>query len=74
MTVESKDGRVRVLRGQSATSDLVITGPADGVALVLSGRIDRAAAASRGVAITGDARKLAKLRPKKPARAAVTPA
>lgn len=64
MTVESAEGRVRVVPGRPASPDLVLSGPPDGVVGLLAGRLDRDAAAKRGVIIKGDARKLAKLRPR----------
>src|SRR5712691_2099088 len=64
MTIESAAGRVRVVPGQPASPDLVLSGPPDGIVTLLAGRLDRAGAAKRGVAVKGDVRKLAKLRPR----------
>ncbi len=70
MTVQSAAGRVRVIRGRPAKADLVLSGPPDGVAGLLAGRLDAAGAARRGVTVKGDVRKLAKLRPRPAAGAA----
>lgn len=64
MTIESAAGRVTVVPGRPASPDLVLSGPPDGVAGLLAGRLDRAGAAKRGITIKGDVRKLAKLRPR----------
>jgi DNA-binding HxlR family transcriptional regulator len=69
MTVQSAAGRVRVIRGRPAKADLVLSGPPDGIAGLLAGRLNPAGAAKRGVTVKGDARKLAKLRPRVTARA-----
>ena len=69
MTIESAAGRVTVAPGAPASPDLVLSGPPDGVAGLLAGRIDLAAAAERGVTVKGDARKLARLRPRSAAPA-----
>ena len=63
MTVKSAGGRVSVVPGRPASPDLVLSGPPDGVAGLLAGRLDRAAAGKRGVTIKGDVRKLAQLLP-----------
>ena len=64
MTIESAAGRVRMLRGRPASPDVVLSGPPDAVVGLLSGRLDRAAAAKGGVTVRGDVRKLASLRPR----------
>ena len=64
MTIESTAGRVMVVPGQAASPDLVLSGPPDGIAGLLGGRLDLAGARRRGVAVKGDARKLAELRPR----------
>ena len=63
MTIESADGRVRVVPGRPASPDLVLSGPPDGVVGLLAGRLDRGAALKLGVTIKGNPRKLASLRP-----------
>ena len=61
VTIESANGRVRVLAGRPTRPDVVLAGPPDGVIGLLAGKRDRAAVAK--VAVTGDASKIAKLRP-----------
>jgi DNA-binding HxlR family transcriptional regulator len=61
MTIESANGRVRVVPGRPQSPDLVLSGPPDGIIGLLAGIRDRAS--TRAVTITGDARKLARLRP-----------
>ena len=61
MTIASGNGTVRVVPGRPASPDLVLSGPPDGIIGLLAGIRDRASVAK--VAVTGDARKLAKLRP-----------
>src|SRR5919206_479768 len=68
MTIRSGEGRVTVQHGPAPAPDLVLTGPPDGVMGLIARRISPEAAKERGVAITGDARLLRRLRPK------VTPA
>ena len=63
MTVQSAAGRVRVLRGPAPAPDLVLTGPPDAVVGLFARRIDLDEAKARGVAVTGDGRRLRKLRP-----------
>ena len=69
MTVTVSGGRVRVTHGQAPAPDLVLTGAPDAVVGLLARRIDVNEARARGVAITGDARRLRKLRPVLPATA-----
>ena len=64
MTVRSSDGRVTVERGQAEAPDLVLTGSPDAVVGLFAQRISLEEARARGVAITGDARPLRKLRPR----------
>jgi len=64
MTIQSAAGRVKVVPGRPESPDLVLSGPPDGIAGLLGGRLDQIAAAKRGVTIKGDLRKLAKLRPR----------
>ncbi|HTD63638.1 MAG TPA: winged helix-turn-helix transcriptional regulator [Verrucomicrobiae bacterium] len=61
MTIASANGTVRVVPGRPASPDLVLSGPPDGIIGLLAGMRDRASVAK--VTITGDARKLAGLRP-----------
>jgi hypothetical protein len=61
MTLESANGRVRVVPGRHPSPDLILSGPPDGIIGVLAGNHDRPAVAK--VTVKGDARKIAKLRP-----------
>lgn len=61
MTLESANGRVRVVPGRHPSPDVVLSGPPDGIIGVLAGKHDRPAVAK--VTVTGDARKIARLRP-----------
>jgi DNA-binding HxlR family transcriptional regulator len=61
MTLESANGRVRVVPGRHPTPDVVLSGPPDGIIGVLAGKHDRPAVAK--VTVKGDARKIARLRP-----------
>jgi len=63
MTIQSIDGRVVVREGTAAAPDLVLTGPPDAVVGLLARRVDARAATEEGVAITGDAKVLRRLRP-----------
>lgn len=63
MTIRSAAGEVTVHYGPAAAPDVVLTGPPDAVVGLIAQRIDRAEAEARGIAITGDIRKLKKLRP-----------
>jgi DNA-binding HxlR family transcriptional regulator len=63
MTIRSHDGRVTVAHGPAAAPDLVLTGPPDAVVGLIAHRIDADEAKQRGLAITGDARLLRRLRP-----------
>jgi DNA-binding HxlR family transcriptional regulator len=62
MTIESVDGYVRLHAGPAAAPELVLTGPAEGIIGLLSGRLDRRRAEDIGVRILGDERPLAQLR------------
>lgn len=64
MTLVSAGGRVHLVRGAAQSPDVVVSGPPDGVAGVLGGRVGFAEAAARGVAVRGDASLLAGLRPR----------
>jgi len=63
MTVRSVEGRVRVEPGPAAAPDLVLTGPADAVLGLFAHRLSLEDAKARGLAVTGDARPLRRLRP-----------
>jgi DNA-binding HxlR family transcriptional regulator len=63
MTIESRDGRVSVHEGAAAAPDLVLTGRPDAALGLIAHRLDAREAKERGVAITGDARLLRRLRP-----------
>jgi DNA-binding HxlR family transcriptional regulator len=63
MTVKSAGGRVSVVPGRADAPDLVLSGPPHLIVLMLGGKLNRAGAARRGVTVSGDARKLAKLLP-----------
>jgi DNA-binding HxlR family transcriptional regulator len=67
MTVESKNGKVVTRPGSAAAPAVTLEGPADAVVGLLSGLVDPADAAGLGVEITGDARRLKRLRPRLPA-------
>jgi DNA-binding HxlR family transcriptional regulator len=70
MTVRSLEGRVHVEPGPAAAPDLVLTGPPDAVLGLFTHRLTVDEANARGLAVTGDARPLRRLRP----NAAVGPA
>lgn len=63
MTVRSAEGRVTVEPGPAAAPDLVLTGPPDAIIGLFAHRLGVADAKARGVAVTGDARPLSRLRP-----------
>jgi DNA-binding HxlR family transcriptional regulator len=69
MTIESRNGRVAVREGAASAPDLVLTGPPDAVVGLVAHRLDARTAKERGVAITGDARLLRRLRPQAPSAA-----
>jgi DNA-binding HxlR family transcriptional regulator len=66
MTIRATAGRVEVREGAATAPDLVLTGPPDAVIGLIARRLDRAEATARGVAITGDARVLRRLKPNTP--------
>lgn len=68
-TIESRNGEVRMRAGPPLSPDIVLDGPPDTILGLLAGHLDPDTAASSGVAITGDARRLARLRPTYPASA-----
>ena len=61
MTLESANGRVRVVPGRHPSPDVVLSGPPDGIIGLLAGKRDRPAVAK--VTVKGDARKIDSLRP-----------
>ena len=61
MTLESANGRVRVVAGRHPSPDVVLSGPPDGIIGLLAGKRDRPAVAK--VTVKGDARKIDSLRP-----------
>ncbi len=63
-TIESRAGQVTLRPGQPLSPDIVLDGPPDAILGLLTGRLDPAAAASSGVVIAGDGRRIARLRPK----------
>jgi DNA-binding HxlR family transcriptional regulator len=63
MTIRSAGGAVAVEAGPAAAPDLVLTGPPDAVVGLLAHRLNREEAMALGLAITGDARPLRRLRP-----------
>jgi DNA-binding HxlR family transcriptional regulator len=65
-TIESRGGRVTLRTGQPPSPDVVLDGRPDVIIGLLAGYLDPGAAARSGVAITGDARRLARLRPSLP--------
>jgi DNA-binding HxlR family transcriptional regulator len=69
MTVRSSGGRVTVEWGPAPAPDVVLAGPPDVIVGLFARRIDAAEAKARGVAITGDPRRLRRLRPSIPASA-----
>ncbi len=64
MTLLSMRGRVRLAEGRAQDPDVVLSGPPDGVAGLLGGRLSRIEATRRGVTVRGDVRVLAGLRPR----------
>jgi DNA-binding HxlR family transcriptional regulator len=63
-TFVSSGGRVHLVRGPAVAPDVVLSGPADGVAGLLGGRLSVEDARSRGVRVEGDAAMLAGLQPR----------
>jgi DNA-binding HxlR family transcriptional regulator len=62
VTVVSRSGEVRSHAGPANLPDVVVSGPADAVIGLLSGRLDEDAAVEEGVSILGDFGQLAQLR------------
>jgi DNA-binding HxlR family transcriptional regulator len=69
MTIQSSAGKVNVEPGQAAAPDLVLTGPPDAVVGLLAHRISASNAKGLGLAVTGDIRRLRRLRPRVPSAA-----
>lgn len=65
-TIESRDGVVTLRPGPPPSADIVLAGPPDEILGLLAGHLDPNTAARGGVTITGDGRRLARLRPKLP--------
>ena len=63
MTIRFIDGRVDVQAGRADAPDLVLTGPPDTAIGLLARRFDAREARARGLAVTGDAGLLRRLRP-----------
>lgn len=64
--IESRDGAVTLRTGHPRAPDLVLAGPVDQLLGLLAGYLAPDAAVRGGVTITGDGRRLARLRPKLP--------
>jgi DNA-binding HxlR family transcriptional regulator len=64
MTLLSARGRVHLIAGPARHPDVAVSGPPDGVAGLLGGRLTPAAARKRRVTIQGDAALLTGLRPR----------
>ena len=62
-TIESRAGKVALRPVPLPSPDVVLDGPPDQILGLLAGYLDPRDAAQRGVAVTGDARRLARLRP-----------
>jgi DNA-binding HxlR family transcriptional regulator len=62
VTIESRNGQVRIQPGPATSPDLVLAGPPDGIIDLLMGTLDETSAARRGVTVQGDVRQLARLR------------
>lgn len=63
-TIIAAGGRVHLVPGPTPGPDVVLGGPPNGVVGLLAGRLDPSVAAQLGVEVTGDARRLAGLRPR----------
>lgn len=63
MTLESAAGHVRLRPGEATRPEVTLAGPPDATLGVLTGQLDARAAAALGLDITGEARRLAGLRP-----------
>lgn len=65
-TIESRGGEVTFRLGRPPAPDIVLAGRPDAILGLLAGHLNPGAAVKNGVAITGDARRLARLRPNLP--------
>jgi DNA-binding HxlR family transcriptional regulator len=65
----SADGRVHLSSRPAGSADVTLSGPSEPVVALLLGRVDRPTAEARGVAVTGDVRRLSALRPRGERRA-----
>lgn len=63
MTLDCADGDVRLRQGEATRPEVTLAGPPDAMLGVLTGQLDARSAATLGLDITGDARRLAGLRP-----------
>ena len=64
MTLVSSGGRMYLAAGRLDAPDLVLTGRPDAVVGLIAGALRPAEAAAHGVSVTGDARRLSRLRPR----------
>jgi len=64
MTLVSSGGRVHLAAGRLDAPDVVLTGRPDAVVGLIAGALRPAEAAAHGVSVTGDARRLSRLRPR----------
>ena len=62
VTLVSRSGKVRSHSGSANTPDVVVSGPADTIIGLFSGRLDKDAAVEEGVSILGDFGQLTRLR------------
>jgi hypothetical protein len=63
MTLVSSGGRVHLAAGRLDAPDVVLTGRPDAVVGLLAGALRPADASAHGLSVTGDARRLSRLRP-----------
>jgi hypothetical protein len=64
MTLVSSGGRVHLAAGWLDAPDVVLTGRPDAVVGLIAGALRPAEATAHGVSVTGDARRLSRLRPR----------
>ena len=64
MTLVSSGGRVQLAAGRLDAPDVVLTGRPDAVVGLIAGALRPAEASAHGVSVTGDARRLSRLRPR----------
>jgi DNA-binding HxlR family transcriptional regulator len=62
-TLYTAGGRVHLARGPATAPDIIVDGPPGAVTALLTGLTDAASAQGHGVSVTGDPRKLQRLRP-----------